>query len=93
MLAYQSINHSIPYYKNLTTSGGSAKTLMKNFACKKQICQSVQSNAKSENYKIIACLVFTCLVLAPDIRRSVVTIPGCNTKKEAGTKRKTSHNC
>ena len=26
--------------------------------------------------------IFTCLVVAPDIRRSVVTIPGCKTQKE-----------
>jgi len=32
--------------------------------------------------------IFTCFVLAPDMRRSVVTIPGCNTKSEKGKKRK-----
>jgi hypothetical protein len=27
-------------------------------------------------------LIQTCFVVAPDIRRSVVTIPGCNTQRK-----------
>jgi hypothetical protein len=33
---------TIPCYENLTTSAGSAKTLMKNFACNEERSQSVQ---------------------------------------------------
>lgn len=41
-----SLSITIPCYENLTTSAGSAKTLMKNFACKEQRSQSVQNTKR-----------------------------------------------